>query len=307
VTAESVDRALTAARSWLAGRDAPAAIIAASEHGAGDAEAARRAIRRLVDEQDDDGSWGGDLLATAEIMLTIQELRSAAELVERGPELGRALDWMRSRRGVPGAWSDGCSPDRHSRGLCHHFAGGFFSPGPPEVPFEDATLRSGARVSGDLEVRFVASALALRSLLTWEAGGTDTRLHLETLRRAVAAWGEHAPDGLSNTSLLAAVHALVYSSASADWDAAATGIRLVGGRQRGDGSWVDTDAFQALEVFGAAADVGIAEDRTRRGLWHGARLLISTQQADGSWGEHHGARRALIACRTFHRVDPDPA
>lgn len=305
MTVESVDRALAAAGAWLEGRDSPAAVIAAGEGGSEDLEAdARRWIRRLIDEQDADGSWSGDLLRTAETMLTIQELRSAAGVVERDPELGRALDWIRARRGVPGAWSDGCSPVRHDRGLCHHFVGGFFSPGPPEVPLGEATLSCGARLADDLEVRFVASAVALRCVLMWEAGGTDTRLHLESLRQAVSGWGEYTPEGLTNTSLLAAVHALALSGVAADWDAAERGLRLVAGRQRGDGSWVDTDAFQALEVFGAATDAQVAQDRTRSGLWHGARLLISTQHDDGSWGEDHGPRRALIACRTFRRVDP---
>jgi hypothetical protein len=68
---------------------------------------------------------------------------------------------------------------------------------------------------------------------------------------------------------------------------------------------VETDAFQALDVIGAAADAGIAVDRMRRALWHGARLLISSQQNDGSWGPDHGARRALIAWRTLRRVRPD--
>jgi hypothetical protein len=62
------------------------------------------------------------------------------------------------------------------------------------------------------------------------------------------------------------------------------GLRLVGGKQRGDGSWVETDAFQALDVIGRAADAGIDPERMRRSLWHGARLLIASQQADGSWG-----------------------
>jgi len=312
MTAESVGRALAAAEAWLADRDAPSAVIAVAESGSDDRRAdARRWIRRLIDEQEPDGSWGGDLLRTAETMLTIQELRSAAGVVERDPELGRALDWIRARRGVTGAWTDGCSPERHDRGLCHHFTGGFFSPGPPEVPFAGAALRCGGRTIGDLEVRFVASAIALRCLLTWEPMRADARLHLEGLRRAVSGWDDFVPEGLTNTALLAAVHGLALSDAAEDWRAAAKGVRMIAGRQRGDGSWVDTDAFQALEVFGTAADADVAADRTRRGLWHGARLLISSQQDDGSWGPEHGERRALIACRTFRRVDPnaglDPA
>ena len=61
---------------------------------------------------------------------------------------------------------------------------------------------------------------------------------------------------------------------------------------------------RAAEVFGTALDRGVSDERSRRALWHGARLLIASQQADGSWGKAHGARRALIAWRTFRRLEP---
>ena len=91
----------------------------------------------------------------------------------------------------------------------------------------------------------------------------------------------------------------------ADRTAADRGLRVVAGKQRGDGSWVETDPFQALEVIGAADEVGVAPERSRQALWHGARLLVSTHNSDGSWGGDEGPRRALVACRTLHRVDPE--
>lgn len=304
MTADSVERALAGAQAWLAAQDAPESVIAAHEAGASDdADQARRWIRRLLNDQDPGGSWGGDLLATASALLTIHELRTAAGVVERDPEIYRGLDWLRSRQNAPGAWTSGCTPERHGQGLCHHFMGGFFSPGPGDTPREEAWLRGGLRLAGDPEVRFVASAVALRCMMEWEAGGADLRLHLAGLRRIVGGWGEHVPPGLSTASLLAAVHALLISGDPGDRIAAESGLRVVAGRQRGDGSWVDADAFQALEVFGTAVDAAVGEDRSRGALWHAARLLIASQQADGSWGREHGARRALIAWRTFRRID----
>jgi hypothetical protein len=303
MTAQSVERALIASQEWLEGQDAPESVIVSHEAGTAESSAgARRWIAALLSEQDPVGSWGGDLLWTAEVLLTIQELRTAAGVVELEPGVGLAYDWIRSRRGVAGSWVDGCTPERHADGLCHHFIGGFFAPAPPEVQLAEARLRSGARLVGDQEIRLVASASALRCSLGLGRATGDDRLHLTALRRLVRRWGTGAPPGLSTGALLAAVHALIAAGGDEDVDAVEWGLRLIGGRQRGDGSWVETDAFQALDVIGAAADAGIASDQMRRALWHGARLLIASQQEDGSWGSGHGARRALIAWRTFRRV-----
>lgn len=308
MTSGSVERALMAAQEWILGLDAPEAVIIAYEAGlSSDPTGARRWIRRILDAQDTAGAWGGDVTATAAALLTLAEIRTAASLREQEPGIGRALDWLRDRRGVPGAWSDGCSEERHRIGVCHHFLGGFFSPGPPEVPAEEARLRSGVRAVGDGNVRFVASATALRSVLEWAQPSRDTRLHLEALRRVVALWPESPPGGLSNTALLAAVHALLLSPAAEDRAAAQHGLRVLAGKQRGDGSWVETDPFQALEVFARAEQVGVAPERAHGALWHGARLLVSSQRSDGSWGGEEASRRTLVGWRTLRSVDPAAA
>jgi squalene cyclase len=305
MTPASEERARAAALAWLETRDAPESVIALHEAGAAaDDQDARRWVRRLVDEQDPDGSWNGDLMTTAATLMTLGEIRMASGLKELDPGIGRALDWLRGRRRVPGSWSDACSPDRHRRGLCHHFLGGFFSPGPPESLHDEATLRSGVVVAGDAQVRFVASTTALRCLLQWADTGTDVRLHLEGLRRLVDAWEDRPPEGLTAAALLAAIHALLLSPDPDDREAADRGLRVVAGKQRGDGSWVEADPFHALEVFGAAARAGVAPERSRKALWHGARLLVSTQNPDGSWGGEHGPRRALLACRTLGGLTP---
>lgn len=305
MTSESVGRASRRAHDWLVEQDAPEAVIVAGEAGAeGDPDEARRWVRRILDLQDASGAWAGDVLATAGALMTLAEIRAAAGLREQDPKIGLAIDWLRARRGVPGTWSDGCSKNRHALGICHHFLGGFFSPGPPEVPQVEVTLRSGARTVGDADARFAASALALRCLLRWATPTRDTRLHLEGLRHVVALWPERPPPGLSTVSLLAAIHALLGSTVAEDRAAAERGLRVVAGKQRGDGSWVETDPFQALEVFERAESEGVGSERARRALWHGARLLISTQNSAGSWGGDDPPRRALIAWRALRRVDP---
>jgi hypothetical protein len=304
-TSSSLERASSACLDWLLERSAPESAIAAHECGRAPSDApARRRIRALLEGQDAAGSWGADLLRTAETLETIEEIRSSAGIGEVEPGIGRGLDWIRARRGEPGSWADGCSPERHEVGLCHHFVGGAIAAAPPEVVCGEARLRSGARVEGDMEVRLVASATALRALLAHGTAGRDDGLHLDTLRRVIGTWGRQGPLGLSTAVLLAAIHALVAADRGVDADREAVdrGLRIVSGKQRGDGSWVDADAFQALEVLGAIVDRGMVPDAARRALWHGARLLIASQQVDGSWGEDYGERRALIAWRTFRRV-----
>lgn len=303
MTSGTVARAMARAFDWLVECDSPEATITAGETGsAGTDVSARRWIRRFMDEQDPDGSWGGDLAATGSTLLTIAELKASSRLREQPPGIGRALDWMRDRRGASGAWSEGCSPSRHQLRTCHHFVGGFFSPAPPEVPQDHVRLSNGARPAGEDEARFVASTITLRCLLTWSGATSDIRIHMEALRRIVSLWPQSPPPGLGSVALLEAIHALLASDAPEDTEAAHRGLRVVAGRQRGDGSWVDTDPFQALEVFGAAEAAEVAPDRAHRALWHGARLLVSTQAEDGSWGGEEAGRRALIAWRTLRRV-----
>lgn len=299
MSAVDAGRALHAAADWLLRQDAPESAIAAHELGRAEStEDAERWVRWTLD-QERDGSWDEDLPTTVQALATLRELRQAASLKEQDPAIGRALDWVRSRRGRPGAWTDGCSADRHRRAFCHHFAAGFYSPAPPEVDLSDLALPSGARPAGDADARFIASAAALRCTLLWRGTGTDAPLHLEVLRRVVAGWDDAPPPGLSTTALLAAAHALIASPAETDRGAAQLALRIVAGRQRGDGSWVDADPFHAMAVFGAAVAAGIGGRRVTDTLDHCVRLLVAAQRNDGSWGPEHGPRRALIGLRTL--------
>lgn len=299
---------MAAALEWLVAQDAPESAVAAHEAGVAiETDEAARWIRRILTEQDSSGAWRGDLIATARALMTIAEIRRAASLREQDPGIGRALDWLRRRRGVPGAWNDGCSSQRHRLGTCHHFLGGFLSPGPPDVAQAPVTLPSGATVTVDSEARFVASTTGLRCLLEWSDATADMRLHLEGLRRVVSLWPDFPPPDLSSTALLAAVHALLRSPVGEDRAVAERGLQEVSGKQRGDGSWVETDPFHALEVFGEAAEAGVVPERARRALLHGANLLVTTQSGDGSWGGEEPQRRALVAWRTLGRASRLPS
>lgn len=301
---ERASRTVEAALVWLRTRDAPEAAIAAHEAGRdASPEDARRWVRWIVDRERN-GAWDGELPATLRSLGVLRELREAASLKEQDPAIGRALDWVRGRQGMAGAWTDDCSPARHRAGFCHHFAGGFFSPAASDAILGPLDLPSGVRTAGEAETRFALSAGALRCVLLWRGPGTDDRLHLEALRRVVAAWSEARPEGLTTNGLLAAIHALLASPDAVDRGAAARGLRAVAATQRGDGSWVDADPFHALDVFAAAAAAGVGGERVQTTLDYGARLLVAAQHGDGSWGPEHGPRRALIALRTLRRSGP---
>jgi hypothetical protein len=269
---------------------------------ASDTEDARRWVSRILSDQDASGAWGGDLAATAHALMDIMDIRAAARLREQDPGIGRALDWLRARRSVPGAWTDGCSALRHRLGTCHHFLGGFFSPAPPEVALESATLRSGTHVIGDSPARFIASLAALQCLLSWQHDTADIRLHLEGVRRVASLWPTSPPPELPLACFLAAVRVLLRSPVEADLEEARRGVLLVSGKQRGDGSWVDIDPFQALEMFRDADAAGVAAEQARGALWHGAKLLQTAQSEDGAWGGEAPDRRALIGWLTLRRV-----
>lgn len=295
------DRNAEAALAWLAEQDAPESAIAAHELDIAESKTdAEQWVRRVLDGERD-GAWDDDIIATVQALDTIRELRRTASLPEQPPGIGRALDWLHRRQGSPGAWTDGCDPERHRQGFCEHFAGGFFSPGASDSMLDEVVIAPGTIVVGDSQVRFVTSALALRCLLLWGGAATDARLHLEVLRRLVGRWPQGSPPGLGTTALLAALHALIASSDDLDRKAADEGIRLVAGTQRGDGSWADADPFHAMAVFDDATTVGVGGDRAANALEHGARLLRASQRADGSWGSDYGPRRALIGLRTLRK------
>lgn len=292
------DRAMTAALDWLAEQEAPESAIAVHEAGVAESDAAARRWVDWILKGERGGAWEDDLVTTAVSLITLWELRQAASLQEQDPAIGRALDWVRARQGQAGRWTDGCNAVRHDRGLCHHYAGGFFSPGLDDM--SDLELPSGAPVADDGEARFIASVTALRCVLFWRGIGTDARLHLEVLRRIVDGWHD-PPEGLTTTALLAAARALVASPHEADREAAGRPLAMVAGKQRGDGSWMDADPFHAMAVFGEAHAAGLRGDRVTSALEYGAQLLMATQRDDGSWGGERGPRRALIGLRTLRR------
>jgi len=295
----AIQRALGAVEAYLHGSNGAEALLARREAGQaapGDAAAVDAAAAAILKAQHDDGSWGGGLLDTAEALLALHELWEGEK---RGSgQVERGLDWLRTRRGVPGRYGEACDPRRHELSLCHHFLGGFFSPAPPEPPLEAVRLACGAPVAGDAAARLVASCVALQAKLRWGRYGRDIELHLEGLRRIVDLWNQR--EGLFTVpAFVAAVATLADAPDEQSRDAAARGIATLVGAQRADGTWPDVDLFQVMELLERTARTGGASPALDAALRRGAALLAVALQEDGTWGQHAGTRRTLIGWRAL--------
>ena len=235
------------------------AVIARREAGeprVADEGHARALAAELCTFRRDDGSWGGDLVRTAEALLLAHSLTPDPE-----PEVRDAIDagaaWIRARQGQPGAFAEGCTPERHALRFCEHFVTGFFSPAPPETDLSSLTLASGIRVGGDAAARLGASCLGLRSLLRWGVTGADVDSHVDGVRSIVTGVALNAPSFISVAGYIAAVGALAEAVPDPRNKAAvAAGLERIAGLQRADGSWRGVDAFHVLEALLAAAEGG---------------------------------------------------
>ncbi|HEY8468787.1 MAG TPA: hypothetical protein VIL18_04050 [Longimicrobiales bacterium] len=300
----SIQRGLALVEAHLRDSDRPEALLARAEAGIArpeDAAALDAAITATLKAQHDDGSWGGGLLDTAEALLHLHELRSAlpGRRTRRGrAQIARALDWIRSRRGLPGRFSDGCDPERHELAVCHHFLAGFFSPAPPEPPLEELRLVCGAPVVGDRNARLAASCVALQAKLRWKRYGRDVDLHLEGLRRIIELAGQH-PGLVSPPAFIAALAAVADAPGKENRQAAANGIAMLISSQRGDGTWPDADLFHVLELLERTARRRRVPAELDAALRRAAYHLAASLQEDGTWGQQAGARRTLIGWRAL--------
>lgn len=307
-----LNRALERTAEFLKRRSGAVALIARAEIGrASDDDQAegKRLIRSVLDEQSPDGSFDGDLARTAQTLMEMREIARAAGLGEVDPGIGRALDWLRSRQGQPGRWSDGCSDERHAAGLCHHFLGGFFSPAPPDAALEPLTMSCGVTLDADGDIRFVSSCLALSALWRWDAHAPDAGLHLDGVQRALAQATPPVVE-LSPETMLEGLGTLLDAPVASDaaTETAVRHLEDLATRQLGDGSWTNVDVFHALDVLLRAAARRLVTVAATGALDRSARLLASAQQPDGSWGSEAADRRALLGWRAMRWVaerEPD--
>ena len=296
MTREIFERALERTARNLFASVTPESVLARSEEGRADEALAAAVLTDLLEAQQEDGSWNGDIVRTAESLLVVHEL----QLPAGGEAAQRGVAWLRARQDQPGRYGDGCDEERHRMGLCHHFLAGTFAAAAPGVPVSGITLASGARIEGDGPARLAASALALHAVLVWGARSSAIDLHVEALCRMVLSRAGWQDEICPPTTLLVVLGALLNAPHTAATEAAWTrGLDLTARAQRADGTWPGADTFQATEILLLALRAGRSHERVEGALTRVARLLATSQQRDGTWGRETGPRRTHAAWRVF--------
>jgi hypothetical protein len=285
----SVQRALARVQSALLGGDSPYACVAAVESGRTD-RPAEPTIAGLVASQSPDGSWV-DLDGTASALLVLAELDPRAAAPGVAPAVQEALAWLRSRRGGPGRFGEGCEAGRHADGLCHHFLGGFFG------------LDGVATGEPLADARLAASCRAERAVLRFADPGGDDQVHLDAARRLVERWSRWDDGYPRPTGYVAALGLLVAGPPDERRDRAARrGLALLATAQRGDGSWPEADTFAVLEVLDLADRAGRFGSAVGTVTAAAAALLAATQTDRGGWRRDAGPSDLLTAWRTLRRA-----
>lgn len=251
-----------------------------------------RLIQRLIDhmcsEIRSDGSVAGAVVAT---VWRVHELLDLGCRPDDGCE--RAMAWVLTLRGRPGAFSQGCSRIRHAHRVCEHFISGFFAPAPPEQRLAPVMLPNGKVFRAEPAARFAISCLALRAALRgrWAARGSVEQ-HLNSLLQLEEQWSDW--NGyFAGDAIVSGIHAIALGSRQ-NLDLRARLSSLVAAHQANDGTWPHADLFHTLEAL-LTLDTPEAQAAVRRSV----PALLSRQRFDGTFGSTAQQERALIALRSL--------
>ncbi|HEY0303400.1 MAG TPA: hypothetical protein VGC44_00435 [Longimicrobiales bacterium] len=253
--------------------------------------------QELLAHQSVDGSWGGSLAVTAEALLLLSDLHVPARFVA---SVARATQWLRRRRKADGRFTEGCSPERHEQGICEHFAGGFFSPGPPSRDFGGTRLANGLTFQTDADARLGLSCLALHAVRRWSKPTPDDLIHLDALARIANLALKNGSPAVATSPLITVLSALTSAPRRGGFIHSLHGaLTRLARIQRADGSWPAADPFHVADIFLLAVHSGYGSPVFDAALTRTAQLFVLTQHPDGSWGPDGGPARLLTGWRTL--------
>jgi len=275
-TPDTLAAALDRSRAFFRDRETRAGIVARRVlriPRPADAELTDHLLRERRRRSTMDGSIGHSLVETARAAWEMLELGAPAD----NAGVVRMIGYLLKQQDAPGRWSeDGMAGD------------GFFSPAPPGETIAPLVLPSGTRFDDEDDARFVASCLALRTVL--RAGHdrrASVRTHVERLLAlrvldphlafvAVGALGMAGPDYRNRLEPLLAV---------------------VRETQRDDGSWPEVTVFHAVDLL---SSVPLADARAC--LKRAAPFIVSQQTPAGAFDATASEDIALIAVRVLDTV-----
>lgn len=273
VTIDALNGALDKAAEFFRDRETRPGVIGRRLLGISrpeDDDLADHLLRERRRRSTMNGSIGHSLIETQRAAWEMLELGAPAD----NAGIVRMTGYLLKQQDAPGRWSeDGSAGD------------GFFSPAPPGETVAPLELRSGTRFEDEDEARFVASCLALRTVL--RAGHdqrASVRRHVERLLAlrvlephlsfvALGAIGMAGPQYVQRIGVL---------------------MQAVEKTQRDDGSWPGVTIFHAVDML-----LSVPTAAARACLVRAADHIVQHQVASGAFDPTESEEVALIAVRAL--------
>ena len=288
-----VHLAIERASAYFAGRETRQGVVARRLLGTQRPEDARLAEALLRERRSrlrTDGSVAGDLVATSWLAWELLDLGAPADSLM----VRRLVGWILGRQERPGAFAEGCTPRRHELKLCEHAIGGFFSYRSPGRTIRRLTLPTGASVTSDQGARFLASCVALRTVLrAGQDEKTLVRRHVGSLLALPKMWdswgGLWAP-----TLTVGALAAIAWAPPPFRGQLPILAEHLAL-NQKPDGSWRNLDIVHAVDAL-----VAVPLPQAKEAVALAAPRLAKMQSLKGTVGTGpYAEERTLISLRAW--------
>jgi hypothetical protein len=287
-----VAEAKARAAEFFAGRQTRAGVMARRALGAPgerDGALADHLVREFRQRTRMDGSTGGSLVKSAWVLLELVQLDCPPDHAA----VVRVVGWMLARQNQAGRFGEGCSDERHARGMCQHFLPGFFSPASSEEFVAPLTTPIGVTVRDEAHARFVASCVALRAVLRARQDRRQSVLdHVGALLNLGDLWGGWGGPWPGDVVLFALSG--VAQAPLAYRDRVERLAAQIAKRQRGDGGWDDTDTVHAVDVM-----LSIPSPATQSAVRTAIPQILSLTRDGELFTETAGEERSLVALRAL--------